>query len=167
MSLVRPEVRAALYRWREALVGLAAVAVGLWWASTALGAVFLIGCALALAGTALVVAGIQRGRFRSPGGGSGVVDIDERRITYFGPFSGGSVAVDDILEVGIDPSGAWLIRASDGSQLTIPMNAEGADALFDAFSLLPGLTGASLVEARRGHPQEYTVLWAKPHRALH
>ncbi|MBT8424277.1 MAG: hypothetical protein KJO67_04825 [Silicimonas sp.] len=167
MSLIRPEVRAGLFRWREVLVGALALGLGLRLVATSFGAVFLIGCGLALAGAALIVAGVQRARFRSGGGGAGVVDIDERQITYFGPFGGGAVAVDDLIEIGVDPSRSWLVRDSAGTHLLIPMNAEGAEALFDAFSALPGLPGARLVEAARSAPREYTIVWAKPQGRLH
>ena len=167
MSFLRPEARAALLRWREVLVGAASLAIGLRLAATSFGAVFIIGCAFALAGAALILAGIQRARFRSGGGGAGVVDLVERRITYFGPFGGGAVAVDDLVEIGVDPSRSWLIRDANGTHLMIPMNAEGADALFDAFAAVPGLTPARLVEAVRSTPRQYTTIWAKPQGRLH
>lgn len=167
MSFIRPEVRASLARWREVIAGGVTLALGLQLALTSYGALFLIGTALALAGAALVVAGVQRARFRSGGGGAGVVDLDERRITYFGPFGGGAVSVDDLIEIGVDPSRSWLIRDANGTHLMIPMNAEGADALFDAFAAVPGLTPARLVEAVRSTPRQYTTIWAKPQGRLH
>ena len=167
MSFVRPEVRDGLYRWREVLVGAAALALGLRLASNAFGAVFLIGCGLALAGAALIAAGIQRARFRAGGGGMGIVDIDERQITYLGPYGGGALAVDDLVEIGVDPSRAWLIRDRNGTHLMIPMNAEGADALFDAFSAVPGLSSAQLVDAARSHPRQYTIVWERAQGRLH
>lgn len=167
MTFIRPEVRKALERWREVVVGAITLALGLYLAFTGYGAVFLIGSGLALAGAALIVAGIQRARFRSGGGGAGVVDVDERRITYFGPHGGGAVSVDDLIEIGVDPSRSWLMRDLHGTHLMVPMNAEGADALFDAFTALPGLTPAALVDAVRTTPQRYTTLWAKPQGRLH
>lgn len=167
MNFIRPEVRDAVWRWREVLIGIVALGFGLRLALTSFGALFLIGCGFAIGGAALLVSGVQRGRFRSEGGGSGVVEIDERRITYFGPFGGGAVAVDDLVEIGVDPSRSWLIRDAFGTHLLIPMNAEGADALFDAFSAVPGLGGARLVEAVRSSPRQYTVIWEKPQGRLH
>ena len=167
MNFIRPEVRDTLLRWREVLVGLAALALGLRFLLTSFGALFLIGAGLSLAGAALILAGIQRARFRSGGGGSGVVEIDERRITYLGPFGGGAVAVDDLVEIGVDPSRSWLVQDRGGTHLMIPMNAEGADALFDAFAAVPGMTSAKLVEAARSNPRHYTTIWAKAHGTLH
>ena len=167
MSLLRPEVAAALYRWREALVGALFLAVGLRWALTSFGALFLIGCGFAAAGAALIAAGIQRGRFRAGGGGAGVVDVDERRITYFGPFGGGAVAVEDLNELGVDGAHNWHLTDASGQILMIPMTAEGADALFDAFTALPDLHGSDLVAAARRPAKGYTVVWSRAHSRLH
>ena len=167
MTLIRPEARAALYRWREVLVGTIALALGLRLALTSFGALFLIGCAVAAIGAALILAGIQRARFRTGGGGAGVVEIDERQITYLGPFGGGAVAVDDLIEIGVDPSRAWMLRDSSNTHLLIPMAAEGADALFDAFAAVPGLPTSRLVDAARSTPRQYTTIWAKPQGRLH
>ena len=167
MTFVRDEVRDALVRWREALFGALLAAVGIRLILTTYGALFLIGCGAVVAGIALVFAGVQRARFRTGGGGAGVVDVDERRITYFGPFGGGSLAVADIVEIGVDPSRAWLLRDTHGTHLMIPMNAEGAEALFDAFSAVRGLSHARLVEAARSAPQEYTTIWRKSQMRLH
>lgn len=86
MSFVRPEARAALWRWREVLVGLVVAAIGLWWALAAHGLVQWVGGAVLLTGLALILLGIQRGRFRTGTGGPGVVRVDEGLITYFGPL---------------------------------------------------------------------------------
>ena len=167
MSLFRPEAKAAVFRWREAIVGLVLLGLGLRWVLDGFGAIFLIGCGLLVAGTALVFAGLQRGRFRSQGGGSGLVEVDERQITYFGPFGGGAISVEDIVELGVDPSRSWMVRDAQGTPLLIPQAAEGADALFDAFSLLPGLGGEELVEAVRSTPRQYKTVWSKPRPRLH
>ena len=165
--MIRPEIRTALWRWREVLVGAVFLAVGLRWALTSFGAVFLIGAGFAALGAALVFAGIQRGRFRAGGGGAGVVDVDERQITYFGPFGGGAIAVDDLRELAVDGAGNWLLSDLGGQSLLIPMTAEGTDSLFDAFSALPGLSGADLVAAAQGSDNAYTVVWSKAHNRLH
>ena len=51
---------------------------------------------------------------------------------------------------------AWVITAEDGTRLTIPLGAEGADGLFDALSPLPGIdfdAGIAAVAARRPRPR--------------
>ena len=54
MSFVRPEVRDGLMRWREVLVGAVTLGLGLRLASTSFGAIFIIGCGLAITGAATV-----------------------------------------------------------------------------------------------------------------
>lgn len=166
MSLFRPEAMEAIRRWREVLAGTVVMALGLNWALTGFGALFLIGCGLFLGGAALIISGVQRGRFRQGGGGAGVVDVDERQITYFGPFGGGAMAVGEIVELGTDGAGTWLLRDVEGRSLSIPMRAEGAEALFDAFSALPGMTGGALVEASQSRAKGYTRVWVNAQSRL-
>lgn len=167
MNLVRPEARAALLKWREAIVGLACVGLGLRWVVNEIGALFLIGSGLLIVGSALTFAGLQRGQFRTREGGVGLVEVDERQITYFGPFDGGAVAIAEIVELGVDPAHNWLVRDGQGTHLLIPQSSRGSDALFDAFSLLPGLNGAELVEAVQSTPRQYTIIWQKQQPRLH
>jgi hypothetical protein len=170
MSLVRPEARAAMWRWREVLAGAGVLAVGLWWALGTAGLLPWLGGALALAGGALIAAGIQRARFRGTGGGPGVVLVDEGRITYLGPFTGGTVALADLTALRLDPAARpphWLLDQPGQPALAVPLAAEGADALFDAFATLPGIrTERMLAEMRRGgdHP---VVIWQAPTARLH
>lgn len=167
MNLIRPEVRAGLLRWREALLGAGLLVLGLRLILISYGALFLIGCGLFLAGGGFLVSGVHRARFRTEGSGAGVVDIDERQITYFGPFGGGSLSIEDLVEIGVDPSRSWLLRDMSGTHLMIPMNAEGSDALFDAFAAVRGLTASRVAEAARSRPETYTVIWARPAARLH
>ena len=54
-----------------------------------------------------------------------------------------------------------MITAEDGTRLTIPLGAEGADRLIDALSPLPGIdfdAGVAAINARR--PGRATV-WRK------
>ena len=64
MNLIRPEARAAIWRWREALLGLCLLLLALWWGLTAFGVLRYVAAALMVAGGLLVVAGLQRGPFR-------------------------------------------------------------------------------------------------------
>ena len=104
-------------------------------------------------GALLIIAGIQRGRFRTGSGGPGVVQIVEGRIAYFGPLTGGTAELGQLSRLVLDPSGKpphWLLHQPGQLPLAIPLTAEGADALFDAFATLPGLqTERMLAEMRR------------------
>lgn len=164
MSFIRPEAQAAIWRLREVLIGAAIVCLGLFWILGPGGLLGLVGWALTLAGLALVVVGFQRARFRAGGGGPGVVQIDEGRIAYFGPLTGGTIAVSDLERLTLDPTAKpaqWLLLQPGEPLLAIPINAEGAEALFDVFSALPGLrTERMLNELNNGsgHP---VVIWER------
>ncbi len=161
--VINPAVTAWLWRWREALAASAATALGAWWFLTSGGLLAWAGAAIALGGAALAAASIQRARFRSRGGGVGVVQLDEGRLTYFGPLTGGSVDLRDIDEVVFDPQGRpahWVLRA-DEDDLAIPVDAEGTEALFDVFSQLPGLDLRAATAVGQHPPAVPKTLWRK------
>ncbi len=171
MAFFRPEAREALWRWREALIGVAIALLGLFMAIGAQGLDLWLGLAVIFAGAALGWAGFQLGRFRRARGGPGVVQVDERRIAYFGPHTGGIVALDSLwrLEIAPSPAGAlaWRLHHEGGAPVEIPVNAEGAEALFDAFAALPGLRIEPMLQALERPPGQLAVIWEKPVRRLH
>ena len=81
MNLIRPETRAAIWRWRETLFGLCLLLLALWWGLTAFGMLRYVAAALMVAGGLLVVAGLQRGRFRLGNSGAGVVPVSYTHLT--------------------------------------------------------------------------------------
>ena len=163
MSFIRPEVIAGMRRWRESLSGGGLVVASLWLMADGLGARFWIGALLAAFGLGLILTGIPRARSRSGGGGPGVVEVDERRLTYFGPLSGGAMALEDIVRIAADPDRRWVLTSTDGELMTIPMDAEGGDTLFDAFSALPGLPAHRLASVMQGSVPSRRVIWEKEH----
>ena len=124
----------------------------------------LPGGVLLLAGTALIWIGVQRARFRRSGHGPGAVQIDEGQISYFGPLTGGAVALRELtsltLDHGLYPA-HWRLRQPDQPELLIPVNAEGADGLFDAFSTLPGLRMDRVITALESRNREPIHLWKR------
>ncbi len=162
-TFIRPQVQAWFRRWRETLAAIAVASLGAWWAFASAGLLAWIGGALALGGVAVAGASFQRTRFRSHGGGVGVVQLDEGRLTYFGPLTGGSLDLRDITEVAHDPQGRpphWVLRSPE-TTLAIPVDAEGAEALFDAFSQLPGLDLRAVTSVRDRPRGGVAVLWRK------
>ena len=159
----RPGVTVWLRRWGETLAAGGLGALGLWWFATAGPLLSWAGGAVALIGAAATFAAFQRARFRPRGGGVGVVQLDEGRLTYFGPLSGGSVAVDDIETVALDPRhrpAHWILRDAE-TELLIPVDAEGAGALFDVFAQLPGLELRTVLTASARPPHAPTTLWRR------
>lgn len=168
MSFIRPEAAAQLRRWREALVGGAACAVGAYLALTGYGAAFLIGLGLTIGGGALAIAGIQRARFRQGAVGPGILQIDEGRVTYLGPFGGGSAAVRALVRIDLDTRrGVWLLWEEAPGPLEIPLGAAGADGLFDAFAALPGLDTGAMLSAIEDPAPRITVIWERDRARLH
>lgn len=166
MNFVRPEVRAAILRWREALVGAAVLLLGLYWSfGLTPGLLSWIGYLALFLGAALFFAGLQRGRARVGGGGPGVVQVVERRIGYFGPLNGGLVDLDAITSLSLDPTEHprhWVITHEHGPALHIPVNAEGADVLFDTFASLPGLSPGRVASTLKHEGTVPIVLWRRP-----
>ncbi len=169
MTFIRPEARAAMMRWREVIMGSGVVLLGLWWAS-GFGVMRWLGIGLVAVGVVLIVSGVQRTRFRGAAGGPGVVQIDEGEVMYFGPLNGGTVSVRDLSRVVLDGRShpaVWALYQPGQGPLQIPVNAEGADALFDAFATLEGLKTERMLSQLRAAPQQPVVIWAKHDRQLH
>ncbi len=171
MSFLRPEVRDTLLRWRETLAGTAAGILGIWLAMTSFGPFFLIGVALVIGGFALAVAGVQKARFRRGGEGPGVVQVVEGRVTYFGPWGGGAAALDRLGWLELVPSdgaaGLWVLVSEDGDRLEIPVDAKGADALFELFETLPGLRTGHMLDSMKPPVRERTLIWQRDVPRLH
>ena len=165
--MIRPEVSAALWRWREviATLGLGAVGMALMlgggWVRLALGG------ALAVLAAALAINAVRRMRFGQGGGGPGIVEVDEARISYFGPQGGGFVSVVELSELRLVTLAGrrhWRLKQMDGQALLIPVEASGAERLFDAFASLPGIAGSDLVAALQAADVQALgpVIWRHP-----
>lgn len=167
--MIRPELAKALRPWREALIGGALAALGLFWFFDTVGLLRWIGLAVVMAGGFIAWQGIQRARVPKPGDGPGVVEVDERQITYFGPGGGAVISIDTLVRVEFDTRGtrAWRFHADGAPPLTVPADAVGADALFDALSALPGLAGETLIRALRSDAQGLFTLWQRDRTRLH
>jgi len=173
MSFLRPELTDRLWRWREALAWAAVLAVGIWllWQGYSRFAPlpFALGLLMVAIGGGLLRGAMRRVRLLARSPGEGMVLIDEGRIAYLGPRGGGFVDLPAIVRVEIvtrphllpGSAHAWVLTAEDGTRLTVPLGAEGAEALLDALSPLPGIdfdAGAAAVSTRR--PGRATV-WRK------
>ncbi len=162
-DFLRPEAKATLWRWREVLAGLALIVTGVWWTLGGIGVAKIVGWALAGLGIAAIVTGVQRMRFAQGGGGAGVVSLKERQVAYMGPLDGGVVDLDDLIELELDGTAKpahWRLTTL-GKHLAIPVNAEGADGLFDAFAALPGIKTERMLDILGRAPQSRVTVWEK------
>ena len=133
MSFVRPEVSAFFTKWREAMIGGVVLMVNIQIAATSGGLLRGIALAGILLGAALFIEGVRRARLpEADGGGVGVVDVDERQITYFGPHGGGAISINELIRVKVRTTDQgpmvsdffWEFTDRAGQRLTIPALSE-------------------------------------------
>lgn len=164
MAFLRPEAQAGLIRWREVIVAGALVLLGLWivsWGGPFFG---VLGGALSLAGASTGLLAWRRIRFVRAAGAPGVVEVIEGEISYFGPVHGGYIALADLAELSLvahQGERAWRLAQPDTPVLFIPIGAEGAEALFDAFAGLPGLDTHTLIAALDGPEIAARIVWRR------
>ncbi|TNC72375.1 hypothetical protein [Rubellimicrobium roseum] len=162
-DLLRPEIRDALWRGREAIAGMAIVLLALWLGLSTFGITRWVAGALGLAGLGLVWTGVQRWRFSRSQGGPGFVQVDERRLVYWGPLDGGTMDLDNLARLDLDPgAGRWLLTGLRGEVLAVPTTAQGSEALFDLFTALPGLRPEAMLSALERTEGPPVTLWRAP-----
>jgi hypothetical protein len=148
--MLRPAARDWLWQRREVIAALALGLLGLWVAVQG-GVVLLPAGALVMAlAAALGLSAQRRMRFAQGVAAPGMVEVDEGQVGYLGPAFGGYVALPDLTElrlVTIHRRRLWRLKQADGQALLIPVDAAGADRLFDVFASLPGMDTAELVGA--------------------
>jgi hypothetical protein len=162
VTFLRPEARSTLWQWREVLIGGGAVLFGIWLTAGVGWLLDFVGIPLIVGGIALIWLGVQRARFRGGKGGPGAVEVDEGEVSYFGPLTGGTVALRELDALIIDGNmypAHWKLEPRNAPALYIPVNAAGSDALFDAFASLPGLRTERLLGALRENRRQQIVVW--------
>ncbi len=166
MSVIRPEAATVLARWSEAMIGAAVCALGLYWALfTGGGLLHWIGYFIAVLGAFLCASGSRRARFPQGDDGPGIVQINERQISYFAPEGGGILSVDTLWRVTLDvrlrQQVVWTFVGEDGV-LSIPVDAAGTDLIFDMLSALPGADFEKVTRAMSATEPHSYVIWRKP-----
>ncbi len=148
--MIRAEVTLLLTRWREVIAAAGVGLVGLWviW----LGGYLLVPVGAAVVALALASGALawRRLRFAQGVAAPGWVEVDEGQVGYLGPAFGGYVALPDLIEIRLMSMRGrrlWRLKQADGQVLLIPVDAAGAERLFDAFASLPGLGSAALLAA--------------------
>ncbi len=173
MSFVRPEIARAALRWGETAIYAAVSLVVLWWLSGAASDVFwriVLMVAAGFVGFWLTRAAYLTARASADRDGPGMVLIDERRITYLGPELGGLVSINALEAIEIwapdppyaDSAPRWILRHQDADEgLMIPINAEGASGLIDAFAALPGFEPDKAIAALGGAGGSVATVWRR------
>lgn len=148
--MTRPDLRAALNRNRELLAALALAAFGGWTAWQGGYLLTPLGLAILALGAGWALTTWRRLKFQQDGEAPGIVRVTEAQIAYFGPRIGGFVGLPDLSEIRLltlRGRRIWKLKQGDGQLLHIPVESDGAEALFDAFATLPGIDMAALVAA--------------------
>ncbi len=153
--MIRPEVFAFLQRMREVIVAACVVGFGAW--LMALGGYLLtpLGLAVGALGLSFGVLAWRRLRFAQGSDAPGVVEVDEGQVGYLGPTAGGYVSLPELVEIRLltlRGRRVWRLKQADGQALLIPVDAAGAERLFDAFASLPGMDSGALVQALEPGP---------------
>ena len=167
----RPEVRAFFLHWREVIFAGALAFFGIWWALTGIGITQWLGVVFSVLGVAWAVAALQGARFAQDGDGPGVVQIRERRLAYFGPLDGGVMDVADLSKLEIDPTShpdpSWVLTSIEGQVIAIPINAAGAEDLFDVFAALPDIKTHTVLDVLSHTPDARVTVWSRVKPLLH
>jgi hypothetical protein len=170
MSFIRPEAAQELRRWREALVGAGLCLGGFWVALNTHGLTSTAGASVLVVGTIMLFLGVQRARFRVGAGGAGLVQVDEGQVTYFGPRDGGTIALELLERVDLEPAGEdgarWLLTQAGQPPLAVPTDAAGGEALFDVFASLPGLHTERMLTELKRRPGGRVTIWKSAQRVL-
>lgn len=153
MSFLRPEAQHFLRRWAEAGVALAAMAAALWLAARGGWVLSVLGAALFFLAAQWAWIAWRRARFARPLAAPGLVEIDEGAIRYLAPRGGvlgGAVSLREVAAlrlIRVSGGRLWQIKDLSGQMLLIPVDAKGAEALFDAFATLPGIDMGAVLRA--------------------
>jgi hypothetical protein len=161
--MIRPQVRALARRWREVIAAAILAAFGFWSMSGGGYVLLPLGIAMTSVAAGWGLIALRRVRFLRGVGAPGLVEVDEGQVGYFGPTFGGFVALADLSELRLAEhfgARAWRLKTADGQVLLIPVDAAGADRLYDAFAALPGIDMAALAAAL-DHGQPTLPLWTR------
>ncbi|PIE15122.1 MAG: hypothetical protein CSA70_00560 [Rhodobacterales bacterium] len=175
MSFVRPGARAAIWRWREVIAGVAVILVGVHWGYWSFGVLQSLGVALFFVGLAFVAAALRRALVRPRQGGAGVIELDERRLSFLHPDHGVILDLPDVTRIEIETTGDgptepdlfWVFTHAGGRRARIPANALGADLLVDALASFPGADYKGVITASGTTVPQHFVIWQKARPTLH
>ena len=175
MNFIRPEIRALFRKYSEVIAGVALALLGVWNILGTGWVLDLLGFALLVLGAGIAFTALRRLRFPVQSDGPGVVEIDERQISYFSAYSGGTVSIENLARVtAVSPAAGsavkdmhWHLEEDGGTVLSIPASAAGVERLFDAFAALDGVDYDKATKALHATEENSFVIWAKERVRLH
>ncbi len=173
--MIRPEVIALFRRYAEVIAGALIAAIGIWLLTRPNVLAKIIGALVLGTGLVMAAAALRRIAFKTDRIGPGVVEVDERQISYFAADQGGAVSIEALVRVTVVTTSDgpwaedmhWLLEEDGGARLLIPNAATGTEKLFDAFAALDGVDYSMATKAMGSVGNDSYVIWAKPRAALH
>lgn len=167
--MFRTDAIAQLSRWKEPiLIALVLIfALRLLWRAVTFNnwITGIAGVVLVIVVASLLYVSYLRARLRRSASGPGIVEIDEQKITFFGPETGGEVELSNVtrLQISTLPNKMgdrnWIIWHHGGS-LVIPTAATGADQLLETLTALPGFRLDTTLKAIEATTQEIFTIWS-------
>lgn len=173
--MIRPEVTALFRRYAEVIAGALIAAIGFWLLTRPNVLAKIIGALVMGTGLVMAAAALRRIAFKTDQIGPGVVEVDERQISYFSAYDGGSVSIEALARITVVTTDDgpwsddmhWVLEEDGGTMLTIPNSASGTEKLFDAFAALDGVDYSMATKAMGSTDNDSYVIWSRPHNALH
>ena len=170
MSFIRPEALDTLREYRGFILGGLILTAGLFTIFTSHGTIRIAGGLFMVIGGLIGHDAYRRFKFPTGHGGSGVVEVDERRVSYLAAGSGTSISMDmlDRIELHRNAKGriTWVFFGPEGI-LSVPGDAEGTDKLFDALVALPGVNYTQAEAATQGRGPDLFLIWQRNRAKLH
>jgi hypothetical protein len=170
MSFIRAEAISAIRQYRGFILGGLILAAGLCVILTSFGTTRLAGGLFVVMGALIGHDAYRRVKFPSGKGGAGVVEVDERRVSYLSAGICVSVSMDTLerIELHRNTKGriTWIFYDPEG-MLSLPGDAEGTDKLFDALVALPGMNYSQAEAATQGKGPDLFLIWQRNRVKLH
>jgi len=170
MSFIRPEAISSLRKYRGFILAGLIVMAGLFIVFTSYGTTRIAGCIFLVVGGLVGHDAYRRFKFPAGEGGAGVVDVDERRVSYLSAEGGMSISMDTLerIELHRNAKGriTWVFYGPEGL-LYVPGDAEGTDKLFDALVALPGVNYTQAQAATEGKGPDLFLIWQRNRTKRH
>lgn len=170
VSFVRPEAVSCYRIYRGFILAALILILGLVILFTSFGMTRIAGGFFVIIGILVGHDTYRRFKFPRGKGGLGVVEVDERRVSYLSGGVGTSISIDslDRVELHRNLKGrvTWIFYGPDG-RLSVPGDAEGTDALFDALVALPGINYSQAEAAVQAEGPDVFLIWQRNRMKLH
>ena len=170
MSFVRPEAISYFQNYRGFILSAMIVIAGVYILASSFGTTRIAGGIILIIGLLVGHDAYRRFKFPNGRGGRGVLEVDERRVSYLFGGIETSISMDslDRIELHRSVKGlvTWVFYGPDG-MLSVPGDAEGTDGLFDALVALPGINYSQAEAAMQGTDPDIFLIWQRNRAKLH